>query len=203
MRAQGRPRSSQVPSPIAGFLAPLASMTCMAETRQKLEKRSRRHYVPLKFSCKQRHRQLCSSFRQGRKHRVWRMCDHSKKGARGSARHALALLPVPDGLDGHADLGGKFLLGQPRAAAQVAHAWLLKLSWLFNLRRLARFFIELRRERKLLPVAQFDNPTVRLQPKPLHDLKPRAARRTKSDCNRRTRLEFPDRARQSIIGQAD
>ena len=55
------------------------------------------------------------------KHRLRRMSDHGEKRTRRSARHAFALLPVADGLDGHAEPCGEFELGQARAAAQVAN----------------------------------------------------------------------------------
>ena len=49
------------------------------------------------------------------------MGDDGEQRPRRSARRALALLPVPDGLDGHAKPCREFELGQPRTAAQVAH----------------------------------------------------------------------------------
>ena len=50
-----------------------------------------------------------------------RVRDHREQRARRPARHALALLPVADGLDRHAEPGGEFMLGQARAPAQIAH----------------------------------------------------------------------------------
>ena len=96
-------------------------------------------------------------FRRERgKHRFRRMGDHGKQCTRRPARRALALFPVADGLHGHAEPRGEFDLGQMRAAAQVAHA------------RRGRARIHVGRERKLLAVAQLDDPPVRFQPKPPH-----------------------------------
>src|SRR3954453_20401851 len=45
------------------------------------------------------------------KHRFRRVRDDGEKRPRGSPRHALALLPVTDGFDGHPEPGGEFGLG--------------------------------------------------------------------------------------------
>ena len=78
--------------------------------------------------------------------------------ARAGPRATLALFPVPDRFDGYAEACCEFLLGQLRAASQIAHlegpAYPRSKS--------------VRRERELLPVTQFDNPSVRFQPQALH-----------------------------------
>src|SRR5581483_8847594 len=55
------------------------------------------------------------------KHHLGRMRDYGEQRARRPAWRALALFPVPDGFDGHAEARGKFLLRQLRAAAKIAH----------------------------------------------------------------------------------
>jgi hypothetical protein len=91
------------------------------------------------------------------------MGDHGKQCPRRTARGALALFPVPDGFDGHAEPAGKFGLGQSRAAAQVAHR---RQGCGFG--GYESFGGHRRRKRKLLPVAQFDDPSVRFQSQALH-----------------------------------
>jgi len=95
-------------------------------------------------------------------HRVRGMRDHGEQRAGRSARRALALLPVADGLDGHAELGGELHLGEAGAAAKVAHRERARVGGHPGGRGLDRN----RLDRKLLPVPQLDDPSVRLQPQP-------------------------------------
>jgi hypothetical protein len=95
------------------------------------------------------------------KHHLRRMGDDGEKRARGSPRHALALLTVADGFDGHAEPGGEFDLGQPRAAAKIASGWGRRCIG-------RRDGGQRRRKRKLAPVPQLDDPSVRFQPQTLH-----------------------------------
>src|ERR1700760_790281 len=88
------------------------------------------------------------------------MRDDGEQRARRPAWRALALFPVPDGLDGDAEARREFLLRQLRAAAEIAH---------FDRAGLACWHRRLQRE--LLPVPQLDNPSVRLQPQ-AHDFTP-------------------------------
>jgi hypothetical protein len=89
------------------------------------------------------------------------MSYHGEKRPRRSARHPFALLPVSDGLNRHAQPRRKFKLRQAGAPPKVANR--RELSCLF-----ARGQNRGRRERKLLPVAQLDDPSVRFQPQALH-----------------------------------
>src|SRR5271169_3910808 len=66
---------------------------------------------------------LQSSFGQRGKNHFRSMGDNRKQGARGSARHAFALLPVANGLDGNAEPACEFQLRQMGAAAKVADRW--------------------------------------------------------------------------------
>src|ERR1700754_418753 len=135
MRAQVRPRSSHVPSPMEGIFAPLASTYCMN---------------PLTDA---RIMSLRSALGEGGKHHLGRMRDDGEQRAGWTARRSLALFPVPDGLDGNAEPRGELLLRQPRAATEVAH---------FDRPGVVRHHGGLQRELPTVP--QFDNPTVRLQP---------------------------------------
>src|SRR5207245_1373914 len=75
------------------------------------------HYVAKKFEWLDR-----GGFHsQSGEHRLGRMGDHGKQRTRRAARGALALLPVADGFDGHAELCGKFSLRELGSAAKVAH----------------------------------------------------------------------------------
>ena len=120
-RAQVRPRSSQVPNPIAGILAPLASTNCMRQILEQIGP----HYVPPAIALPTTHRVRSSlaqiRLRQSGKHRFRGMGYHGEKRPRRSARHALALLPVSDGLDRHAEPCREFQLRQARAPAKVAN----------------------------------------------------------------------------------
>src|SRR5262245_4150899 len=49
---------------------------------------------------------------QHRKRHLWRLVDHLEQRAGGSARRALALLPVAHGFDRHADAGRELRLRQ-------------------------------------------------------------------------------------------
>ena len=49
------------------------------------------------------------------------MFYHGQKRPRRSARHAFALLPVADGLDGNAEAACEFKLRQAGPAAEIAH----------------------------------------------------------------------------------
>ena len=89
------------------------------------------------------------------------MRDDGEQRARRSTRHALALLPVADGFDGDAKPRGEFDLGQPRAPAKIARGR-------GRCRIGRRDGGHRRRERKFLPVPQFDDPSVRFQPQALH-----------------------------------
>jgi hypothetical protein len=85
------------------------------------------------------------------------MRDDGEKRARRSPRHALALLPVADGFHGHAEPGGEFGLGEPRAPAKIASSW-----------GRCRIGGHCRRKRKFPPIAQFDDPSIRFQPQAPH-----------------------------------
>jgi len=85
-----------------------------------------------------------------------------------SARCTLALLPIPDGLDRYAEPGREFPLGQLGTAAQVTH---------FEGVARRRLREDIRRQRELLPVPQFDNASVGLQPQALHRGYPYPVRR--------------------------
>jgi hypothetical protein len=89
------------------------------------------------------------------------MRNEGEQRPRWAARRALALLPIPDGFDGHAKLCREFLLRQACAAPKVAH---YRGTGFRRRRRGHR-----RLQRELLPVPQFDDPSVRLQPQALHD----------------------------------
>jgi hypothetical protein len=81
------------------------------------------------------------------------MRDDGEQRTRRPARRTLALFPIPDGFDGNAKTGGKFLLRELCAAAQITH---------FDRTGLARRYGWLQRE--LPAVSQFDNSSVCLQP---------------------------------------
>ena len=114
-RAQARPRSSQVPNPIAGILAPLASTNCMLEVLEQIEPIMSRRRGAANNAARP------SDPRQSGKHRLRGMGYHGKKRPRRSARHAFALLPVSDGLNRHAQPCREFQLRQARAPAKVAN----------------------------------------------------------------------------------
>src|SRR6516164_3924098 len=144
MRAQVRPRSSQVPSPIEGIFAPLASTKCIgALCRAKAVLPSRAQ----------------SGFGQRREHGFRRMSDYSEQRPCGPPRHALALLPVADGFYRHAKPCREFLLCQARPPTQVAH---------FRPASIQSGCKSIAREWELLPVPQFDDPSIRLQSQALH-----------------------------------
>jgi len=97
-----------------------------------------------------------------------RMGDHGEQRPCRPAGGTLALLPVPDGFDRHAEPGREFDLRQAGTTAQVAHC---RQGWGFAgryVRRCTRGFGHRRRKRELLPVPQFDDPSVRFQPQALH-----------------------------------
>src|SRR5262249_9341860 len=146
MRAQVRPLSSQVPSPIAGILAPLASTKCMnGKLAQDRPIMPWAHHNTNEIEESGLAVGYESGFRQRRKDHVGGMRDHRQQRPRRTARSTLALLPVPDGFDGNAEPRGELLLGELRATAQVAH---LRRST--RARRRHRFG----GERKLLSVPQ-------------------------------------------------
>src|SRR5258707_15482012 len=97
------------------------------------------------------------------------MRDDGKQRAGRAARRTLALLPIPDGLDRHAKPRHEFLLGPARAAAQVAH---LRDSALqcHGIGMIHRMILRMvfGRERNLLPVPQFDDPSIGFEPEALH-----------------------------------
>src|SRR3984893_3361391 len=111
-----------------------------------------------------------SAGRERRKHRLRRVRDHGEKRPGRPARHALALLPVSDGLDRHAEPGCEFELGAARAAAKFAHRRQRRRLGRCDGSRHRDGDRHRRRERKLLPVPQFDDPSVRFQPQALHAL---------------------------------
>src|SRR5581483_8783757 len=120
MRAQVRPRSSQVPSPMAGILAPFASTNCMSAPCYRLGALCPAgSTLPTAFPI--RPELLLSGFCESRENRIGRVRDHGEQGPRGSPRGTLALFPIADGFDGNAKPRGKFLLGELGAASQVAH----------------------------------------------------------------------------------
>jgi hypothetical protein len=143
-----------------------------------------------------------SSFGQRGKHRLWGVGDHGEKGARRPARQALALLPVADSLNGNPEPACELQLGQARAAAQVAHR--RGCDNLFRRDRSCprsggggRRRSERRhgRERKFLPVPQFDDPSVGFQSQALHvppDFKTRSG-------TTKPKITFADRAPNSRL----
>jgi hypothetical protein len=86
---------------------------------------------------------------------------HGKKRPRRPARHAFALLPVPDGLNRHAQPRREFQLCQTRTPAKVANR--RKRSCRFGGGQSRR-----RLKRKLPPIPQLDDPPVCFQPQALH-----------------------------------
>jgi len=89
------------------------------------------------------------------------MRDHGEKRPRRSARRPLALFPIADRLYGHAEPGGKFDLRQTGAAPKVTDRREYRLFGRSSRRRR-------RLQRKFLPVAQFDDPSIRFQPQTSH-----------------------------------
>src|SRR5215469_3683926 len=159
MRAQVRPRSSQVPSPMAGILAPpastnWASTNCMSAPCYRLRVLCPAgSTLPTAFPI--RPELLFSGFGESGENRIGGVSDHGEQCPRRSPRGPLALFPVADGLDGNAEPCRELLLSELSAAAQVAH---FERSTLWRSRR----------QRELLPVPQFDNPSVRFEPQALH-----------------------------------
>jgi hypothetical protein len=100
---------------------------------------------------------------EGSEYSLGRVRNDRKKRACGSARHPLALLPVPDGFNRNAQSRREFNLGQPRPLTQI-----------FDLRYWDRFEPcnralgrtrsgRGRHERKLSPVPDFNDPSVCFQ----------------------------------------
>ena len=172
----GRPRNSQVPSPMAGILAPLASTNCIMASHGWIgddetasvalcragDRAANRALAAHRVPTRARASDLQARGRQGREHRFRRVRDHREQRPGRAARQPLALLPVADGFDRHAQPGCKFHLGQPRAQPQIANR--RQCASASGRPRLATT----RGERKFLPVPQFDNPSVRLEPQTLH-----------------------------------
>src|SRR5207244_4783795 len=88
------------------------------------------------------------------------MRNDGEQRPRRPARRALALLPIPDGFDRYAKLCGEFLLRETCTASKIAYHGCIG----FHRRGRHRGL-----QRELLPVPQFDDPSVRLQPQALHD----------------------------------
>jgi hypothetical protein len=99
--------------------------------------------------------------------------DNGEKGTRRPTRQAFALLPVANGLNGDTEPACEFELRQARAAAKIANR-----GSSFRRRDRGRRRCDGIRpgwcedwrwsERKFLPIAQFDDPSVRFQPQALH-----------------------------------
>src|SRR5450631_4709291 len=88
------------------------------------------------------------------------MRNDGEQRPRRPPRSALALLPVTDGLDGDAELGCELLLRETGTAAKVPHC------------RRATCFCRSENDglqRKLLPIPQFDDPSIRFEPQAPHD----------------------------------
>src|SRR5262245_38191954 len=79
--------------------------------------------------------------------------DQRQKRPRRTAWGALALLPVANGVDGKPEPCGELALGETEPGAQFAHRHVA-----FGAAR------QIRHQWRLLPVANFDDPSVRLQP---------------------------------------
>ena len=173
MRAQALPRRSQVPRPISGMRAPLASTdgvldglhahaACDAHALRQCRMRPDRvNRVTLAFPP------------QHRKRHVRRLIQQLQQRPRRAARMALALLPVAHRLDRHADAGGEFGLSQAGLRAHPAGVAGIDLrrplgrdGW----RQDAR--VGLRRHRRHRPLAavgeDFDQTSVGFQSHPHH-----------------------------------
>ena len=130
------------------------------------------------------------------KNRLRGVGDHSKKRARRPARHAFALLPVANSLDGNAEPGCEFELGQARAAAKIANGGSCRRLSSHDRRcsrrsgsRHRRRERHCRSQRKFPPVSQFDDPSVRFQSQALH-----VPPDSKRDSGPKTGITFADRA---------
>jgi hypothetical protein len=118
---------------------------------------------------------LSSHLGQRRKHRLGSVGDHGKKGPRRPARHALALLPVANGLDGNTEPACEFQLGQAGAAAKIAYRGSRRRfrrrdrrPCRYGERRHRRSDLQRRSQGNFPPVSQFDDPSVRFQPQAPH-----------------------------------
>ena len=118
MRAQDLPRRSQVPRPISGMRAPLASTDgdSMAGTSQ-IPAASRAATMPHQPD---RANPLRRFPPQHRERHVRRLVEQLEQRPRRTARMALALLPVAHRLDRHADAGGELGLRQAGLRADAA-----------------------------------------------------------------------------------
>src|SRR5580704_15541272 len=101
MRAHVRPRISQVPRPTSGMRAPRASTTCIVAPATIGETL---HYIE-QFSGGEQPASLSRLFGgvENRESHLRGLVDHLEKRAGGSARRALALLPIADRLDRYPD----------------------------------------------------------------------------------------------------
>jgi hypothetical protein len=92
--------------------------------------------------------------------------DHGEKRTRRSTWHSLALLPVPDGLDRHAEAAGELKLREACAPAQIADS-----RQFYGLRRRGGGHCYNGRhwgKGKFQPIPQFDDPSVGFQAQTLH-----------------------------------
>jgi len=148
------------------------------------------HYVPPMRRCQQghaEHRRIRryaaawrpavprSGFGQRGKYRFGRVGYDGEQGTGRPPRHSFALFPISNGLDGNAKPIGKFQLRQAGAATKIANRRRSLLLRSSNGRLCRGDRVERRRrgkhggdQRKLPPVSQLDNPSVRFQPQALH-----------------------------------
>ena len=145
------------------------------EVHQRVSRASSRHYGPRR-TARRCQRQACGRRIRRAQVRVasaaktvsgeWAITASSARaGPRGARLPCSQFRMVSTGTP---SLCGEFELGQPRAAAQVAHRRQAAASQTLQRRPAWRTPGHCRRERKLLPVPQFDDPSVRFQPQALH-----------------------------------
>jgi hypothetical protein len=128
---------------------------------------------------------------QGGKHRLGGVRDHGEECPCRSARHALALFPVANGLNGHAEPGCELLLRQARPAAKIANR--RRSHWRRG--RIRHRGCNGRRKGELLSIPQFDDTSIRFQAQALH---------IRLNFRARSRSQWPDSAfaRGQIVGDA-
>ena len=158
------PRNSQVPSPIAGMLAPLASINCIALTQANRS--------PL-CSLPERAANIAArGFRFGWALELTTVLARAANTVSGAwAMTARSALAGPRGIRLPCSQFRMVSTGTPNRAANsscVSRARRRRSRTARGRCRLCRRGRHGRRERKLLPVPQFDDPSVRFQPQALH-----------------------------------